>query len=132
MSCDPISDMLAKLKNASQAKHSHVDIPLSKIKLEILKLMKEEGFIRALKPVERNKMNWIRVFLKYTREREPTFSEIRRVSKQSCRVYSKAKGIPRILNGLGVVIISTPRGITTGKKAREEWNTGGEVLCYMW
>lgn len=132
MSQDPIADMLAKIKNACHARHDKVDIPLSKTKLEMIKIFKNEGFIKNFKIIEGKSFNLIRIFLKYTDQNEPVIEELKRVSKQGRRMYSAAKEIPRILNGLGVVIISTSKGITTGKKAREEWNVGGEILCYVW
>lgn len=132
MSQDPIADMLAKIKNACHARHERVDIPLSKTKLEMIKIFKNEGFIKNFKIIEGKSFNLIRIFLKYTDKNEPVIEELQRVSKQGRRIYSAAKEIPRILNGLGVVIVSTSQGITTGKKAREEWNVGGEILCYIW
>ncbi len=132
MSVDPIANMIVMIKNASRARHEKVDIPLSKIKLEMVKIFKNEGFIKNFKLIEDKKFNYIRIFLKYTEVNEQVISDIKRVSKQGRRIYTKAKEIPRILNGLGVVVISTSKGITTGKRAREEWSVGGEVLCYIW
>jgi len=132
VSMDPIANMIAMIKNASKARHEKVDIPLSKIKLEMIKIFKNEGFIKNFKLVEENKKNFIRIFLKYSETNDEVITNIRRVSKLGRRIYKKAKDIPRILNGLGVVIVSTSKGITTGKKAREEWKVGGEILCYIW
>ncbi len=132
MSNDPIANMIAMIKNASKARHEKVDIPLSKVKLEMVKIFKNEGFIKNFKLIEKDTFNYIRIFLKYTDTNETVISDIKRVSKQGRRVYNGAKDIPRILNGLGVVVVSTSKGITTGKRAREEWNVGGEVLCHIW
>ncbi|MDH4127696.1 MAG: 30S ribosomal protein S8 [Spirochaetota bacterium] len=132
MSFDPIANMISMIKNAFRARHEKVDIPLSKIKLEMIKIFKNEGFIKNFKLVEENKQNIIRIFLKYNDKNVSVISDIKRVSKQGKRRYSKSKEIPRILNGLGVVIISTAKGVTTGKRARDEWNVGGEILCYIW
>ncbi len=129
---DPIANMISMIKNASKARHEKVDIPLSKIKLEILKIFKNEGFIKNFKLIEDKKKSYIRIFLKYLDNNTPGIEEIKRVSKPGLRIYKKAKDIPRLLNGLGVVIISTSKGITTGKRAREEWKIGGEILCYIW
>jgi small subunit ribosomal protein S8 len=124
--------MISMIKNASQARHEKVEIPLSKVKIEMIKIFKNEGFIRNFKLVELKNINYIRVFLKYADDNQKVITNIKRVSKQGKRVYKKAKDIPRILNGLGVVIVSTSKGILTGKKAREEVNVGGEILCYIW
>jgi len=132
VSFDPIANMISMIKNAFRARHEKVDIPLSKIKLEMIKIFKNEGFIKNFKLVEENKQNIIRIFLKYNDKNVSVISDIKRVSKQGKRRYSKSKEIPRILNGLGVVIISTAKGVTTGKRARDEWNVGGEILCYIW
>ena len=102
------------------------------MKLEMIKIMKNEGFIKNFKLIEESGHNKIRIFLKYSESNDPVISDIKRVSKQGLRIFKKAKEIPRIFNGLGVVIVSTSKGITTGKRAREEWNVGGEVLCYIW
>ncbi|MDH5680605.1 MAG: 30S ribosomal protein S8 [Spirochaetota bacterium] len=132
MSVDPIANMVVMIKNASRAKHDKVDIPMSKLKLEMIKIMKNEGFIKNFKLIEEKGHNKVRIFLKYSENNDPVISDIKRVSKQGLRIFKKAKEIPRIFNGLGVVIVSTSKGITTGKRAREEWNVGGEVLCYIW
>lgn len=131
MSCDPIADMLTKIRNASFARHEKVDIPLSKLKLEIIKIFKNEGYIKNFKLVEENKKPVIRIFLKYDQNNKPVITNLKRVSKPGLRIYRGKNDIPRIFNGLGTTVISTSRGVLTGKKAREQ-GIGGEVLCYIW
>ncbi len=128
MSCDPISDMLAMIKNSSVAKHDRVEIPLSKIKLEIVKIFKHEGFIRNFELTNDNQK--IRIYLKYF-ENKSVITNLKRISKPSIRIYKGKDEIPRIYNGLGVVVVSTPKGVVTGKKAKEI-GVGGEILCYIW
>lgn len=131
MSSDNIADMLTKIRNALKAQHESVMVPLSKLKLEIIKIMKNEGFIRNFKVLDGKSFKNIRIFLKYDEYEEPVISKLKRMSKPSLRIYKKHDEIPRILNGLGIVIISTSKGILTGKKAKEE-KVGGEVLCYLY
>lgn len=133
MSSDNIADMLTKIRNASMAQHESVSIPLSKLKLEIVKIMKNEGFIRNFKVQEESKKNFknIRIFLKYDEYGDPVISGLRKISKPGRRVYNGNEDIPRILNGLGVVVVSTSKGVLTGKKAKEE-RVGGEILCHIY
>ena len=131
MSCDPIADMLTKIRNASSARHEKVDIHLSKLKLEIIKIFKNEGYIKNFKLVDENRKPVIRIFLKYDRSNKPVITNLKRVSSPGLRVYKNKTSIPRIFNGLGTTVISTSHGVLTGKKAREQ-GIGGEVLCYIW
>ena len=128
---DPIADMLTKIRNASMAKHEKVDIPTSKLKLEIVKILKTEGYIKNFKKVNQGLTNYIRIFLKYDVETESVIHGIEKVSKPGRRVYAGYKGIPRVYNGYGTLIVSTSIGVTTGKKAAEK-KIGGEVICTVW
>ena len=128
---DPIADMLTRIRNASKAKLEKVDIPSSKLKLEIAKILKDEGFIKNLKMVKDRRQGVIRVYLKYTDEEMPVLQGLKRISKPGCRVYAGNDAIPKVLDGLGTTILSTPKGILTGKQAKKD-NVGGEVLCQVW
>ena len=128
---DPISDMLTKVRNASMARHEKVDIPTSRMKLEIVKILKTEGFIKNFKKIVQENQNFIRVFLKYDEENEPILHGIEKVSKPGRRVYAGYKGLPRVHNGYGTLIVSTSEGVTTGKKAAEK-KVGGELICTVW
>ncbi len=131
MMTDPIADMLTRIRNASKAKHEKVDIPSSKLKVEIAKILKDEGFVKNVKLVKDRRQGLIRVYLKYTDDEAPVIQGLKRVSKPGCRVYTGNDSIPRVLNGLGTAILSTPRGIQTGKQAKKD-NVGGEVICHVW
>jgi small subunit ribosomal protein S8 len=131
MMTDPIADMLTRIRNGSKAKLEKVDIPSSKLKLEIAKILKDEGYIKNLKMVKDRRQGVIRVYLKYTDEEVPVIQGIKRVSRPGCRVYAGNDAIPKVLAGLGVAILSTPKGIQTGKQAKKD-NVGGEVLCHVW
>jgi len=122
--------MLTKIRNASKAKHESVKIPLSKLKLEIVKIMKNEGFVKNFKVYDEKSYKNIKIFLKYDEYGEPVFENLTKVSKPGKRIYKGKGEVPRILNGLGVVVVSTSKGVLTGKKAKEE-NVGGEVLCHF-
>jgi small subunit ribosomal protein S8 len=128
---DPIADMMTRVRNASKAKFSTVDIPGSKLKLEIARVMKAEGFIRNYKFIKDDKQGILRVYLKYGQEYGSAIMGLERVSKPSRRVYHKSKDIKSVLNGLGVSILTTSKGIMTDKQARSE-KVGGEVLCKIW
>ncbi len=128
---DPIADMLTRVRNAGKAKFNSVDIPGSKLKFELAKVLKEEGYIRNYKFIKDSKQGILRVYLKYNDNQEHTILRIDRVSKPSKRVYKKGKDIQPVYNGLGVAIVSTSRGIMTDKRARKE-NVGGEVICNVW
>lgn len=128
---DPIADMLTRVRNAINARHPKVDVPASKLKSEIARILKEEGFIMNFKLTEEGAKKYIRLYLKYTPGNVPVISRIERVSRPGCRVYVGSKDVPRVLGGLGVNILTTPRGVMTGLTARKE-NVGGEVLCQVW
>ncbi|HAX60978.1 MAG TPA: 30S ribosomal protein S8 [Elusimicrobia bacterium] len=128
---DPISDMICRLKNASEKSKEKVDIPASNIKEEISKILKEEGYISNYKRLDDKKQGILRIFLKYSPDKKPVITDIKRVSKLSMRVYTKTAKLPRVLKGIGTAIISTSRGLMTDEKAREE-HLGGEVICYVW
>jgi len=128
---DPIADMLTRIRNAIMAKKQEVEIPHSRLKAEIAKILKEEGYIYGYKIMKDKVQNIINVSLKYTEEGENVITGLRRISKPGCRIYCKSDSIPKVLDGLGVVIISTSRGIFTGKKC-EEQSLGGEVVCQIW
>jgi small subunit ribosomal protein S8 len=128
---DPIADMLTRIRNAAAARHPKVDVPASKLKMEIARVLKDEGFIMNFKPAEEGAKKSIRIYLKYTPGNVPVISRIERVSRPGCRVYVGSKEVPRVLGGLGINILTTPRGVMTGAAARKE-NVGGEVLCQIW
>jgi small subunit ribosomal protein S8 len=128
---DPIADMLTIIRNGGKAGFAKVDIPGSKIKLEMMRVLKEQGYIKDFKYLEDDKQGMIRVHLKYVKEGQPTIFGIQRVSKPSCRVYSQAQKIQPVLNGLGISIVSTSKGVMTDKQAKEA-NVGGEILCNVW
>lgn len=128
---DPVADMLTKIRNAAQARHEKVDIPVSKLKLEIVKILKTEGYIKNFKKVQEDNKAVIRIFLKYDEENAPVIHGLEKISKPGRRVYSSYKDLPRVYNGYGTVIVSTSSGVTTGKKASEK-QVGGELVCTIW
>jgi small subunit ribosomal protein S8 len=128
---DPIADMLTRVRNAGKAKFNSVDIPGSKIKFELAKLLKDEGYIHNYKFIKDNKQGVLRVYLKYNDKQEHSILRIDRVSKPSKRVYMKGKNIKPVYNGLGIAVLSTSKGIMTDKHAREK-NIGGEIICNVW
>ncbi|MDR1388882.1 MAG: 30S ribosomal protein S8 [Treponema sp.] len=128
---DPVADMLTKIRNAGMAKHEKVDIPTSKLKLEIVKILKTEGYIKNFKKVSQEGANTIRVFLKYDDETGPVIHGMEKVSKPGRRVYTGYQSMPRVFNGYGTLIVSTSKGVTTGKKAAEK-KVGGEIICTVW
>lgn len=128
---DPVADMLTKVRNAVMARHEKVDIPASKLKLEIVKILKTEGFIKNFKKVNQEGLNCIRVFLKYDEKNTPVIHGLEKVSTPGRRVYSSYKDLPRVFNGYGTLIVSTSLGVTTGKKALEK-QVGGELICTVW
>ena len=128
---DPIADMLTRIRNASSVKHESVDIPRSKLKEELARILKDEGFIREYKVVEDDKQGMIRVYLKYDANKGQVLKGIKRISKPGLRVYANKDEVPRVLGGLGVAILSTSQGIMTDRLARKE-GIGGEVICYVW
>ena len=128
---DPIADMLTKIRNASMARHEKVDISTSKLKLEIVKILKTEGFIKNFKKIQAEGSNVIRIFLKYDEADDPVLHGVEKVSKPGRRVYSGYKELPRVHNGYGTLIVSTSGGVTTGRKAVEK-QMGGELICTVW
>jgi small subunit ribosomal protein S8 len=128
---DPIADMLTRIRNGGKAKHNSVDIPGSKIKIEIARVLKESGYIRNYKFISDDKQGVLRVYLKYTGTQKHTILNIERISKPSRRTYLDARSVKPIYNGLGIAIMSTSKGVMTDKMAREQ-NVGGEVLCTVW
>ncbi|MDR1774801.1 MAG: 30S ribosomal protein S8 [Clostridioides sp.] len=128
---DPIADMLTRIRNANIVKHETVDIPASKMKKEIARILLEEGFIRGYDVIEDGKQGLIRIQLKYSQDGERVIQGLKKISKPGMRVYAASAELPKVLNGLGISIISTSKGIITDKKARKE-NVGGEVICYVW
>ncbi len=128
---DPIADMLTRVRNAGKAKFNSVDIPGSKMKIELAKLLKDEGYIRNYKFVKDNKQGVLRVYLKFNDKQEHSILSIDRVSKPSKRVYMKGKDIKPVYSGLGIAVLSTSKGIMTDKQAREK-NIGGEIICNVW
>ena len=128
---DPIADMLTRIRNANVVKHETVDVPASNMKKELSRILLEEGFIRGYDVIEDGKQGIIRIQLKYGQTGERVISGLKRISKPGMRVYAAKHEVPRVLNGLGISIISTSKGILTDKQARRE-NVGGEVICYVW
>ncbi len=127
---DPIADFLTRIRNASKARKLRVDIPASNMKKSLAEILKSQNFIKDYSVIEDNKQNIIRVELKYTNG-SPAISGLKRISKPGLRVYKNSNDIPRVLNGLGVAVISTPKGLLTDKDARTE-SVGGEIVCYIW
>lgn len=131
MMSDPIADLLTRVRNALKARHAKVDVPSSKLKLEIARILKDEGYILNYKQVEEGPAKLIRIYLKYTAQNTPVISEIHRVSRPGCRIYVGKEDVPRVLGGLGINILTTSQGIMTGAAARK-MGVGGEVLCQLW
>jgi len=128
---DPVADMLTKIRNASRAKHEKVDLYTSKLKLQIVKILKNEGYIKNFKKVTRDGVDYIRVFLKYDEDSKPVIHGLQKLSTPGRRVYTGYRNMPRVFNGHGVLIVSTSYGVITGKKATER-KIGGELVCSVW
>ena len=128
---DPIADLLTRIRNANQMRYQEVSAPSSKMKLEIVRILKEEGYIADYKIEKNDVQDNINITLKYGKNKERVISGLKRISKPGLRVYAKAEEIPTVLNGLGIAILSTSKGVMTGKEAKKE-NLGGEVLAYIW
>ncbi|KRL06395.1 30S ribosomal protein S8 [Liquorilactobacillus hordei DSM 19519] len=128
---DPIADFLTRVRNANMAKHESLEVPASKIKHDIAEILKNEGFIRNVEYIDDDKQGIIRVFLKFSKDNERVITGIKRISKPGLRSYVKADAVPKVLNGLGIAILSTSEGVMTDKDARAK-NIGGEVLAYVW
>lgn len=128
---DPIADLLARIRNAQIAKHDRLDVPVSRLKVEVVKLLKEEGFIKNFREIEGAPVGTLRIFLRYSAEGMPAISHLQKVSKPGRRVYRKADEIQPVRNGLGIGIVSTSQGLLTDAQARER-RVGGELLCQVW
>jgi len=128
---DPIADMLTRVRNANQMRYEQVSMPKSKIKVEIAKILKEEGFIKDFKVIDEGVQGSIKLELKYGRNNERVITGLKRISKPGLRVYAKTNEVPKVLSGLGIAIISTSKGLMTDRKCRQE-QTGGEVIAYVW
>ena len=128
---DVIADMLTRIRNANDAKHESVDVPASNLKKSIAQILLDEGYIKAFQIVEDGKQGIIRVTLKYTAGKQKVIHGLRRVSKPGLRIYSNCEDMPKVMNGLGVAIVSTSKGVMTDKKARA-LNVGGEILAFVW
>jgi small subunit ribosomal protein S8 len=128
---DPIADMLTRIRNACMVRHTSVAMPSSKMKVAIAEILKREGFIRDFQIEEGQPFDTIQIILKYTSDRRPVITGLKRVSKPGLRIYTGRADIPRVRNGLGLSILSTPKGVMAGHEAWQE-HVGGEVLCYIW
>jgi small subunit ribosomal protein S8 len=132
MQTDPIADLLTRIRNAVRAKHARVDVPASRMKIEIARILKEEGYISTYKLVEENKTRrTLRVFLKYTTDRRSVITDLKRVSRPGSRRYAGATDIRAVVGGMGINILTTPKGLMTGRAARKA-RVGGEMLCEVW
>ena len=132
MTTDPIADMLTRIRNASRAKHPRVDLPSSKLKVEIARILKDEGYLASYKVVDDTKVKkTLRVYLRYTSDRRSVISNLKRVSRPGCRRYVGTTEIRPVVGGMGISIVSTPRGLMTGQSARKA-GVGGEIMCEVW
>lgn len=131
MNTDPIADMLTRIRNANLVSHEKVEMPSSKLKVELAKLLKEEGYIVDYSTRQEGKFSFLNIVLKYDEKNKPVITNLQRISKPGLRSYSKSKNLPQVFGGLGIAIISTSKGLMTDRKARKE-KLGGEVLCYVW
>jgi small subunit ribosomal protein S8 len=128
---DPVADFLTRIRNSIRARHQKLDVPASKLKAEIARILKEEGYIANYKATEEDGHKIIRVYLKYTASNEAVIRDLCRVSRPGCRVYVARDEIRRVQGGLGICILTTPKGVMTGRQARRE-GVGGEILCEVW
>ena len=128
---DPIADLLTRIRNANMVRHDKLEVPASKMKKDVADILKAEGFIRDVEYIEDNKQGILRIFLKYGVNNERVITGIKRISKPGLRVYAKAGDVPRVLNGLGIAIVSTSQGVISDKEARAK-KIGGEVIAYVW
>jgi small subunit ribosomal protein S8 len=131
MTTDPIADLLTRIRNGARARHSRVDLPSSKLKVEIARILKDEGYVANFKVVEEKGKKTLRVFLRYTPERRSVITDLQRVSRPGSRRYVGKSAIRAVVGGMGISILSTPRGLMTGQAARKE-GVGGELLCEVW
>jgi small subunit ribosomal protein S8 len=128
---DPVADMLSRIRNAIHARHQKLDVPASKLKLEIARILKDEGYISNYKLTEEESRKVVRVYLKYDQANGAAISSVVRISRPGCRVYVKRNEIPKVLGGLGINILTTPKGVMTGRDARKQ-GLGGEILCEIY
>ena len=131
MNTDPIADMLTRIRNANMVGHKSVEMPSSKLKVQLAKLLKEEGYIVDYSTRQEDKFTFLNIELKYDEKNQPVISNLKRVSRPGLRNYCKAKNLPQVFGGLGVAVISTSKGLMSDRHARKE-NLGGEILCYVW
>ncbi len=131
MNTDPIADMLTRIRNANIVSHAAVEMPSSNLKVELAKLLKEEGYISSYEIKESGSFKTLNVELKYDEKNKPVITNLRRISKPGLRTYCKSKNLPQVLGGMGIAIVSTSKGLLTDRKARKE-KVGGEILCYVW
>ena len=132
MTTDPIADMLTRIRNASRAKHPRVDVPSSKLKVELARILKDEGYLNNFKVVDENKVKrTLRIALRYTSDKRSVITDLKRISRPGCRRYVGKTEIRSVVGGMGISILSTPRGLMTGQSARRE-GVGGELLCEVW
>ncbi len=128
---DPVADFLTRIRNAMRSRHQKLDVPASKLKAEIARILKEEGYIANYKPTEEDGKKVLRVYLKYGVNNESVIKDLKRISRPGCRVYRGKNDIRRVQGGLGIAILTTPKGVMTGRQARRE-GVGGELLCEVW
>ena len=128
---DPIADMLTRIRNANMVRHEKLEVPASNVKKEIAEILKREGFVRDVEYANDDKQGIIRIFLKYGKDNERVITGLKRISKPGLRVYAKTNEVPKVLNGLGIALVSTSQGLLTDKEARAK-QVGGEVLAYVW
>jgi small subunit ribosomal protein S8 len=128
---DPVADFLTRIRNSIRARHAKLDVPASKLKTEIARILKEEGYISNYKPAEEDGKQLLRVYLKYGANNEAAIRDLTRISRPGCRVYVGREEIKRVQGGLGICILTTPKGVMTGRQARRE-GVGGEILCEVW
>ena len=128
---DAIADLLTRIRNASAAKHEYVDVPASNMKKAIVQILVDEGYVQSYTVKEDGKQGIIRVALKYTEDKKAVITGLRRVSKPGLRIYAKCEEMPKVMKGLGIAIVSTPKGVMTDRQARKE-NVGGEILAFVW
>jgi small subunit ribosomal protein S8 len=131
MTTDPIADMLTRIRNAALARHDFTLVPASSVKLAIAKILREEGFVKDYEVLKGKPQRMIKIYLGYTEDNGSVITGLKRVSKPGLRVYTQRKEIPRVMGGLGIAIISTPKGVLTGQEAWRQ-GIGGELLCYIW
>jgi small subunit ribosomal protein S8 len=131
MTTDPIADLLTRIRNGTRARHPRVDVPASNLKVEIVRILKEEGYLANFKVVEEKGRKTLRVFLRYTPDRRSVITDLKRISRPGARRYTGKNGIRSVMGGMGIAILTTPRGLMTGHAARKE-GVGGELLCEVW